>query len=887
MANYRWKSRAVRARGIAFLALGLVLAVWGSRGVVAVTPEPGGSPAAQVTPPGLEGKKAPPGQVDKDKSRIANGLKRKLETVSADTELRVIVIMDKGKGAANARAAVGPFTLRRSFTIINGFAATMTRAQIEELSQAPGVVNIHEDIEVKAYLQEAKGAFGVNRVHSGNTAEELAADYDGSGVGLCVIDTGIDPDHADLDGGKVQNFCDATNGGCFPGDTGSAAYDDHGHGTHVASIAAGDNGVAPAALLWGAKVLDSAGSGTSGDIVAGIEWCAAQPGVDVLNLSLGSFGSSDGSDPMAQAANNAAQTKVVVLAAGNTGPGLYEISTPAAAADPITVGAVADLKSPVGGWRKGLAVFSSRGPTADDRTKPDIVSPGVDITAAQAGGGLTTKSGTSMSAPFVAGVAALMLHANPALSPGAVKDILGDTAIPRGDQTVLDADGRPKNIDFGWGEVDAYAAVAEAEGASTYTPTPFPVELYQNPTIADGTVWDYEFEVTDPNTPVSVNVINGGNWRCTAYLFGSCFQIIRGQDFDAQLFAPDDTMVDESTCEVDGDTQCGGVGRQETLVANPADFGGGVLPLGTWRLHVEPWSDTDGKASENAEIIITLGPVGGGVIPVPQGTIAGTVTDGTPGAPSFGQAVAGATVTADGGENTTTDASGAYSLVVPAGERSVTVTATGFDPVTLKNITVADGATVTENFALIDANDPPSFLSDPIAGAPAEAGTAYAGTLVGTASDPDSGDVLTYSKVSGPAWLSVAGNGALSGTPGTAGDDSFEVAVNDGNGGSDQATLEITVAAAPPAPPAPANDPPVANDDSVATPEDTAAAVTLTGSDPENDPLTFAVVTQPTNGSLSGTAPILTYTPNLNYFGPDSFTFKANDGTQDSNTATV
>src|SRR5207237_1118655 len=93
------------------------------------------------------------------------------------------------------------------------------------------------------------------------------------------------------------------------------------------------------------------------------------------------------------------------------------------------------------------------------------------------------------------------------------------------------------------------------------------------------------------------------------------------------------------------------------------------------------------------------------------------------------------------------------------------------------------------------------------------------------------------------------------------------------------ATVTITVTSV--------NDPPVANAQSVTTNQDTAKAISLTASDVDGDPLTYAVVAAPTHGALSGVAPNLTYTPSAGYFGPDSFTFKANDGTVDSCAATV
>jgi VCBS repeat-containing protein len=150
-----------------------------------------------------------------------------------------------------------------------------------------------------------------------------------------------------------------------------------------------------------------------------------------------------------------------------------------------------------------------------------------------------------------------------------------------------------------------------------------------------------------------------------------------------------------------------------------------------------------------------------------------------------------------------------------------------------------------------------------------------------TASDVE-GDPLTYSIVVGPS------NGALSGTPPNVtytpdgdynGSDSFTFQANDGSADSNVATVSITVAAV--------NDAPVADDQSVSTDEDTAVGITLTASDVEGDPLTYSIVSGPTNGGLSGTPPSVTYTPNADFNGPDSLTFQANDGLADSNVATV
>ena len=156
-----------------------------------------------------------------------------------------------------------------------------------------------------------------------------------------------------------------------------------------------------------------------------------------------------------------------------------------------------------------------------------------------------------------------------------------------------------------------------------------------------------------------------------------------------------------------------------------------------------------------------------------------------------------------------------------------------------------------------------------------------AATLTLTGSDAE-GDTLTFAVLTTPAKGVLSGTAPnLTYTPNLNenGSDSFTFRVNDGALDSAAATVSITIA--------PVNDAPVANAQAVTTLEDTTSGVTLTGSDVENDALTFTVLTSPTKGTLSGTAPNLTYTPNSNENGSDSFTFRVNDGALDSAAATV
>ena len=154
-------------------------------------------------------------------------------------------------------------------------------------------------------------------------------------------------------------------------------------------------------------------------------------------------------------------------------------------------------------------------------------------------------------------------------------------------------------------------------------------------------------------------------------------------------------------------------------------------------------------------------------------------------------------------------------------------------------------------------------------------------SIILTATDAD-GDSLTYTTVSSPS------NGSLSGTapnltytpdPDFNGDDFFTFKANDGIADSDPATISIAVV--------PVNDKPIADDQSVSTDENTELQITLTATDADGDSLTYTTVSSPSNGSLSGTAPNLTYTPDPDFNGDDFFTFKANDGIADSDPATI
>ena len=428
---------------------------------------------------------------DTNGDRVFDDLAAQLAPLSGAARVNVIVRLDGP--AVDARvgslqALVGPFSVGRVLTLIDGFSATVTKAQVELLRSAPGVVSIEENGLVSVENVPGNADFGVTKARTDVPALDGEADgapttYSKDDLVAAVIDTGIDATHHDLDGGKVLAFVDCmapVYATCTP----TTAYDDHGHGTHVAATIAGtgtgtgEPGVAPRAALVGIKVLDSSGSGTDATVIAGITWAVANRatyGIRVINLSLGALGCSDGTDAISSAVNAAAAAGiVVVVAAGNSGPAACTVGSPGAAAAAITVGAMADTSA----YGFALAEFSSRGPTLATpgnpaRVKPDISAPGYGVVSAKACASVSpgpcthdessVKSGTSMATPFVAGVALLMLDANPSLTPAQVKSKLMTTAVDWGAVGI--------DNEYGAGRLDAYAALASAGAALTSPPS--------------------------------------------------------------------------------------------------------------------------------------------------------------------------------------------------------------------------------------------------------------------------------------------------------------------------------------------------------------------------------------------------------------------------------
>ncbi|UED84904.1 S8 family peptidase [Streptomyces profundus] len=332
------------------------------------------------------------------------------------------------------------------------------------LDAAPGVGSIALDGLVTKSLDVSVPQIGA--------PDAWEAGFDGTGITVAVLDTGIAKEHEDLGADKItaeQNFSES-----------DVVTDLDGHGTHVAATVAGSgdpyNGVAPGAELFNGKVLDDFGSGWESDIIEGMQW-AVDEGADIVSMSLGGYAGNE-IDPMEEAVNtlSAESDALFVIAAGNSGPSAGSVDSPGTADAALTVGAVDDADE--------LADFSSVGPRVrDGALKPDVTAPGVDIAAAGAENAAiwdygtpvddthVAISGTSMATPHVAGAAALVAQANPELTGQQVKAVLSGSAIT--------ADGYSA-IQQGSGRIDVPAAIAQsviAEPANlSFGIVPFPHE---------------------------------------------------------------------------------------------------------------------------------------------------------------------------------------------------------------------------------------------------------------------------------------------------------------------------------------------------------------------------------------------------------------------------
>ena len=490
----------------------------------------------------------------------------------------------------------------RKLGIIKARAARISNALLKKLADDSHVKRVHLDRDVAGEIARTTATVGAKNVHA-------YYGYSGAGVGVAVIDSGITAWHDDLtvanrNGQRVTAFVDFVNDR-------TAKYDDWGHGTHVAGIIAGNgydsNGeriaIAPKANIVALKALDFEGKGRISNIIAALDWAVTNRttyNIRVINMSLGAgVFESYNTDPLTLAAKRAVDLGIVVVAAaGNMGkardgrPQYGAISAPGNAPWVLTVGASSSMGT-TDRRDDTMASYSSRGPTMIDfGAKPDLVAPGtgtVSLTdknsllyatnaayllpAKRLGLNLQsmpylTLSGTSMATPVVAGTVALMLEANPALTPNLVKAILQFTAQVYPGYNYLTQGAGFLNT-LGAVRLSRYFASAhKGDGYPSMTAWSRHI-FWGNRRVTGGvlspggTAWANNVKWGADRTPSGKNIVWGEN--C---FHGSCDNIVWGNNIVWGDYSGDDNIVWGNT---DGDNIVWGNSDGDNIVWGNGD----------------------------------------------------------------------------------------------------------------------------------------------------------------------------------------------------------------------------------------------------------------------------------------------------------------------------
>ncbi|MDX2559594.1 S8 family peptidase [Streptomyces sp. TX20-6-3] len=328
-----------------------------------------------------------------------------------------IVTLDESAQAetAKGRAVAARFgaKIKRTYTsAVNGYSVELSEAQARKLAADPAVTSVVQNrVFTVDGTQPSPPSWGLDRIDQKALPLNQSYTYPdtaGQGVTAYIIDTGVRITHSDF-GGRASYGYDAI-------DNDNTAQDGHGHGTHVAGTVAGTSyGVAKKAKIVGVRVLDNSGSGTTEQVVAGIDWVtrnAVKPAV--ANMSLGG-----GVDSVLDTAvrNSIASGVTYGVAAGNDSSNASNYS-PARVAEAITVGSTTNTDA--------RSSFSNYGAVLD------IFAPGSNITSSwnSSDSATNTISGTSMATPHVVGAAAVYLAANPTATPAQVSTALTTAATP-------------------------------------------------------------------------------------------------------------------------------------------------------------------------------------------------------------------------------------------------------------------------------------------------------------------------------------------------------------------------------------------------------------------------------------------------------------------------
>ncbi len=334
------------------------------------------------------------------------------------------------------------FHLIHKYKALPGLAGEVTKEGLAALLERPEVEAVALDMPVEAVLTESAALIN---------ADDVWRDFGftGSGVNVAVLDTGVDTTHPDLSSNIIAQHC-FNHHNCPPDNAqeSGSAQDENGHGTQVAGIIAGQGQISPQGIAAGAgivavRVLGSNGSGFTSDVLAGLDWVAANQSslnIKVINLSLGS-GSYSGVCNQADAntmlyavaVERVRQSGITIFAASGNGGKTEEMMSPACISGVVSIGNVHDSDLSSINWPacgNEPIVADQVACSSNSSTALDLLAPGVLIRSAGLGGEQGSGSGTSLSTAHASAVTALVLQANPNLTPAEIKTILKETGTP-------------------------------------------------------------------------------------------------------------------------------------------------------------------------------------------------------------------------------------------------------------------------------------------------------------------------------------------------------------------------------------------------------------------------------------------------------------------------
>ena len=563
-----------------------------------------------------------------------------LQATAQRTQADIVAYLEQQKSADK----VADYT---SYWVFNGLAVTGDLETLLALAARPEVerirANHRRELPRPPSVPPNSGGevggvveWNITRVRADQVWRDL--DITGAGVVVANMDTGVDWTHPalqskyrGLQGDHNYNWYDCT--GTYP----STPADGDGHGTHTMGIMVGYEpdsdfhiGMAPDAEWIAVKILNDDGVGYDTWIHAGFQWLLAPTALDgsnpdpskapdVVNNSWGP-GLSNVADltflPDVQALRAAGIFPV--FSAGNSGElGDGSIATPAGFPESFSVGAT--------DFEDAIASFSSRGPSFWNEIKPEVSAPGVDIRSSVPGGGYEGGwSGTSFAAPHTAGLAALLLSANPTLTADDLENFMQYTATDLGEPG-------PDNA-YGWGRIDAYEAVRWALGAGRLYGTvrvssfefrvPSPTSNYQLPTIPGATVsgdnqTGDQFIVTADDAGVYEVSVPGGLYDVTASAFGYHSETVKAVEVVTGFMSVQDLVLSPSptgtlagrVTEMDtGEPLTATISAIDTPITVGADANGCytlTLPVGNYTVE----ASLRGYQIQRAEVSIAEGAV--------------------------------------------------------------------------------------------------------------------------------------------------------------------------------------------------------------------------------------------------------------------------------------